>query len=293
MVHYYTRHIGDYAKDTSHLSLLEHGIYTVLLDWAYATERPLPGDRDAVYRICRAITSAEKKAVDAVVLEFFNDTAGQLVNNRVQLEILKFKAKADQSRKANEVRWDSKRNPNRHTSGHPDGHTDGHPDGYADGVRTESHARARPLTNNQEPSTHTPSEFPEVCVPSRDEVVAWAESAGVDAAWSIRRWENLTGQHGWERNGRLIDWQRLFRVWFHEDVRLKRWKIVPESGSEKNRGEKNAGGESKAQRLFKLDKKIEELETQIEGFESTQPELAEQLESELKKVRAERAEVSA
>jgi uncharacterized protein YdaU (DUF1376 family) len=31
-VNYYERHIGDYLKDTAHLSLLEHGIYTRLLD---------------------------------------------------------------------------------------------------------------------------------------------------------------------------------------------------------------------------------------------------------------------
>lgn len=53
--------------------------------------------------------------------------------------------------------------------------------------------------------------------------------------------------------------------------------------------EKNGGGETAGQRLFRLDQRIKELEAQIDGFEATQPELAERLEKELEKVRAERA----
>jgi hypothetical protein len=41
-VNYYERHIGDYLKDTAHLSLLEHGIYTRLLDVYYTRECPIP-----------------------------------------------------------------------------------------------------------------------------------------------------------------------------------------------------------------------------------------------------------
>jgi uncharacterized protein YdaU (DUF1376 family) len=31
-VNYYERHLGDYAKDAGHLSMLEHGAYSLLLD---------------------------------------------------------------------------------------------------------------------------------------------------------------------------------------------------------------------------------------------------------------------
>jgi Protein of unknown function (DUF1376) len=40
-MYYYQHHIGDYRKDTSHLSLIEHGIYRQLLDLYYITEKPL------------------------------------------------------------------------------------------------------------------------------------------------------------------------------------------------------------------------------------------------------------
>ena len=41
-MNYYERHIGDYLKDTSHLSLLEHGVYTRLMDVYYTKETGIP-----------------------------------------------------------------------------------------------------------------------------------------------------------------------------------------------------------------------------------------------------------
>lgn len=68
-MNYYTRHLGDYARDTGHLSALEHGVYTLLLDRYYATEKPIPAA--LTYRVARATTEAERAAVDAVLAEFF------------------------------------------------------------------------------------------------------------------------------------------------------------------------------------------------------------------------------
>ena len=45
-MNYYQRHIGDYARKTMGLSLLEHGIYTLLLDAYYDHEGVLPRNRD-------------------------------------------------------------------------------------------------------------------------------------------------------------------------------------------------------------------------------------------------------
>jgi uncharacterized protein YdaU (DUF1376 family) len=53
-MNYYERHLGDYAKDTGHLSLLEHGVYTLLLDRYYATESGIPEDQG--HRIARAVS---------------------------------------------------------------------------------------------------------------------------------------------------------------------------------------------------------------------------------------------
>jgi uncharacterized protein YdaU (DUF1376 family) len=68
-LNYYKRHLGDYAKDTSHLSALEVGIYDLLLDRYYATERPLRADE--VNKFARARTAQERATVQSVLEEFF------------------------------------------------------------------------------------------------------------------------------------------------------------------------------------------------------------------------------
>jgi uncharacterized protein YdaU (DUF1376 family) len=88
-MNYYERHLGDYAKDTAHLSMLEHGAYNLLLDRYYGTEAGIPsGD---VYRVARAKTKPEKHAVDSVLKEFFTVVDGAWVKNRVEEEIQRYR----------------------------------------------------------------------------------------------------------------------------------------------------------------------------------------------------------
>lgn len=86
-MHYYERHLGDYARDTGHLSLLEHGVYGVLLDRYYSTEEPIPAAQ--AYRIARARTDDERAAVDAVLAEFFVLDGEVWRHRRADEEILK------------------------------------------------------------------------------------------------------------------------------------------------------------------------------------------------------------
>ena len=81
-MNYYERYCGDYARDTGHLSLQEHGAYTVMLDTYYATETPLPADYVALYRICRAMSGKERDAVRKVADEFFPVSGDGLRHNR-------------------------------------------------------------------------------------------------------------------------------------------------------------------------------------------------------------------
>lgn len=81
-MNYWERHIGDYARDTGHLSIMEHGVYTILLDRYYATERPIPADQ--AHRIARARTEEERAAVDSVLEEFFTLQDGHWINNRCE-----------------------------------------------------------------------------------------------------------------------------------------------------------------------------------------------------------------
>ena len=88
-MNYYERHLGDYAKDTAHLSMLEHGAYTLLLDRYYGTEAGIPADQ--VYRVARAKSKPERDAVDAVLAEFFTMVDGAWVKNRVEVEIQRYR----------------------------------------------------------------------------------------------------------------------------------------------------------------------------------------------------------
>lgn len=73
-MNYYEKHVGDYLKDTVSLSMLEDGAYNRLLDQYYQTEHPLPAAKPEIYRMARATSAAERKAVDYVVGRFFELT---------------------------------------------------------------------------------------------------------------------------------------------------------------------------------------------------------------------------
>lgn len=90
-MNYYERHLGDYARDAAHLSMLEHGAYTLLLDRYYTTESGIPAVQ--AYRVARARSREEKQAVDAVLAEFFTNDCGVWTKGRVQEEIIKAQAK--------------------------------------------------------------------------------------------------------------------------------------------------------------------------------------------------------
>jgi uncharacterized protein YdaU (DUF1376 family) len=87
-VNFYKRYMGDYSRKTGHLSLAEHGAYTLLLDALYSTERGLPGGLADLFRICRAMTKPEQSAVARVAEEFFPVSEdGLRYNNRATEEL--------------------------------------------------------------------------------------------------------------------------------------------------------------------------------------------------------------
>lgn len=96
-MHYYSHNIGDYRRDTTHLSLLEHGVYRQLLDWYYLAEENIPEQTDLVCRRLCARTDEEKLAVKSVLEEFFLLDSGWS-HKRCDEEINTYKAKAKRAR---------------------------------------------------------------------------------------------------------------------------------------------------------------------------------------------------
>lgn len=99
-MNFYKRYIGDYARDTAHLSLMEHGAYQVLLDTYYATSGQLPVESEELYRIARAMNTAERKAVDKVASQFFTINGdGTRHNKRADEEITSYTTQAETNRR--------------------------------------------------------------------------------------------------------------------------------------------------------------------------------------------------
>jgi len=97
-MHYYKRNIGDYAKKTGRLTMLQHGAYTLLIDSCY--------DREAFPTLDEAIewtwasTEAEVEAVKFVLSRFFKlDKDGCYVQDRVLEELLNYHKNADTNKR--------------------------------------------------------------------------------------------------------------------------------------------------------------------------------------------------
>ena len=101
-MHYYQHHIGDYRRDTAHLSLLEHGVYRQLLDWAYLDNDPIPKETETVYRRLSARTDEEKNAVNIVLSEFFTLEIGY-TQKRAEIEKQAYERKAATARIAGKL----------------------------------------------------------------------------------------------------------------------------------------------------------------------------------------------
>lgn len=120
-MNYWKRYAGDYMRDTGHLSLTEHGVYTVLLDHYYSRRSPLPVTVEALYRICRATTKLEQQAVKAVAEEFFRRAEdGRRHNPRADREIAEWERLAQINRERGKLGGRPKRNPDGNPPANPD-----------------------------------------------------------------------------------------------------------------------------------------------------------------------------
>jgi uncharacterized protein YdaU (DUF1376 family) len=139
-VNYYERHLGDYAKDAGHLSMAEHGAYTLLLDRYYATEAPIPAD--LVYRIAHARSGGERACVDRVLAEFFVLVDGSYVNKRAGLDIARYEKSRMASVENGKLGGRPKTQQNQR---------DDKPSRFDSGYETETQSKAHqtPVTSNQ------------------------------------------------------------------------------------------------------------------------------------------------
>lgn len=148
-MNYYRRYIGDYQRDTQHLTLAEHGVYTVLLDAYYANGGSIPTDINGLNRLCRAFEDYERNAVQSVANQFFPVNGdGNRHNRRADRELQVAESAIEKMRKSGRDganrRWGNDREP----------HREPHRVGYrvVDGVTIQP-----PTTNHHPPTTKEPT----------------------------------------------------------------------------------------------------------------------------------------
>lgn len=122
-MHYYQFRIGDYRKDTTHLSRLEHSIYRDLIDWYYLEEKPIPKETQWVIRRLRLVTQGETQALQNVLSDFFEQGDDGWHHAKIDAEINHYKTICGKNKsngnnggrpKKNPVGYESEpsRNPN-------------------------------------------------------------------------------------------------------------------------------------------------------------------------------------
>lgn len=206
-LNYYPHHIGDYARDTAHLSLLEDGAYRRMLDLCYRTEKPLPLDRNQLYRLVRVKSLQEKQAVDVILGEFFIEGEDGWHQRRVEEELSKAHEKSAKASASAAKRWHSEGNANASTIA----------------MRTHSEGNApnnqKPITNNQEPKKEQRqqrsrgSRLPSDWKPS-EILKAWALKArpDLDLETVAERFRNYwVAKAG--KDATKLDWDATFRNW--------------------------------------------------------------------------------
>lgn len=223
-MNYYKRHLGDYAKDTRHLSLAEHGAFCLLLDYYYATEKPIQDDR--CERIANAYADSERKAVRAVLSEFFTLTDDGWRNSRADEEIEAANAKSLKAKESAEKRW-SERNANAYANAsetHSEGNASHKP--LANSHKKEQKKRATPSKGRKSQDLTLPdwieSLGDEPAVTADDPIFRWASDTGLPSDWIALAWWMFETRYS--DNGKTYaDWRAVFRKAVREDW-LKVWQ---------------------------------------------------------------------
>jgi uncharacterized protein YdaU (DUF1376 family) len=154
-MNYYERYVGDYQRDTAHLSLAEHGAYTMLLDTYYATENALPADYPSLCRICRAYGPNEQKAVKSVANQFFPVGQDGLRHNAKADVIIPKALKRIQT--ASENGKNGGRPPKQVTEPKPTGLFEDNPVGY----QNETQPQSSPTPTKDKEHSSEKSDMPE------------------------------------------------------------------------------------------------------------------------------------
>lgn len=150
-MNFYKHHIGDYRRDTGHLTLLEHGAYRQLLDTYYLNEEPIPPETDLVCRRLCARSDEEKLAIQNVLEEFFTRTENGWTHTRCDAELREYREKAGIARSNGKLGG----RPRKTQSVSKQNQQKTDPVIFGNPEETQTKANHKPLTKNHK-EKHTP-----------------------------------------------------------------------------------------------------------------------------------------
>lgn len=229
-MNYYEHHLGDYIRDTAHLSMLEDGAYRRLMDAYYIKETPLPVALRDVFRLVRAQSKQDREAVETVLREFFTEGPDGWRHSRCDREIGRFRDKSEKAKASIRARWEkAKSGSSSEVRTHNEGNT-----GVSDeAIRTYNEGntpRARPqtpVTSNQ-PSTKgtgvgRASRLPPDWDPGES---GYAFAAGKGLTNGAAHDELEKFRDHWAakpgKDGTALDWQAKWRTWVRNSLQFRK-----------------------------------------------------------------------
>jgi uncharacterized protein YdaU (DUF1376 family) len=212
-LNYYEHHLGDYMRDTAHLSMVEDCAYRRLLDAYYGREKPLPADLRDCCKLARATSKGERDAVAYVLREFFQLAEDGHHQGRADAEIERFKDKQRKAKASADARWSQRETQS-------EGNANASTDAMRTHMRTQSEGnapRARPQTpvTKHQPSTRGTGER------ERASRLPPGWDPG-EAGYAFAASQGLVGskvaQEKPGKDGTKLDWQATWRTWVRRSV---------------------------------------------------------------------------
>lgn len=207
-MHYYKRNIGDYHKKAGRLSIVQHGVYSLLMDACYDRE-VFPTLEDAI-DWCWASTQEELEAVEFVLTRFFEKSdGGVFVQKRIEQELKSYNERSrTNTRIAIERETNRKKASTKRAHGVHDSTTD----------CEENAPNHKPLTtnHNKKDSDDSPKPARTPKYEKRDlEFAEWAWGELVKSIPELKK-PNL---ENWAKDARLMrerdgrDYDGMVRIW--------------------------------------------------------------------------------
>ena len=210
-MHYYQFHIGDYRKDTAHLSKIEHYIYRCLIDTYYLDEKPIK-TKEVIRRL--RLETDQVILLENVLNDFFFIEDDEWHHERIDADIADYKEKADRARKNGKLGGRPKAKITKVVnSDNPD---ITRPVNSSNPEITISKPNHKPLTNNHKPINQEPKDQEKgktkkrFSPPQQTEVIEYSVSKNLNTSGFFDYYTS----NGWMvGKNKMKDWKASARGW--------------------------------------------------------------------------------